>query len=164
MKSEDQKITDQFAMYRGDCVDAIKGIPDSSIHYSVFSPPFASLYVYGDSERDMGNCKDHGEFYKHFRFLVDELFRVTIPGRLLSMHCMNLPTSKARDGFIGISDFRGDLISLFCGKSQGNCTRLARFSFDSAATHPRLILRSPTPRCGMKDGFSIPRSASGKTR
>ena len=91
----------------------IHGIPSDSIHYQVFSPPFASLYTYSNSERDMGNCRTHSEFYEHFRFLVRELMRVTMPGRLLSFHCMNLPTSKERDGYIGISDFRGELIRIF---------------------------------------------------
>jgi len=100
-------------MYHGDCIDVLKGIPDNSIHYSIFSPPFASLYTYSNSERDMGNCKNHGEFYENMRFLVKELYRVIMPGRLISFHCMNLPTSKERDGVIGITDFRGKLIQLF---------------------------------------------------
>lgn len=113
MKVLDQVISDDFAMYHGDAVEVVKGIPDASIHYSVFSPPFASLYTYSNSDRDMGNVRSHAEFYAHFRFLVTDLLRVTMPGRLLSFHVMNLPTSKSRDGFIGISDFRGDLIRVF---------------------------------------------------
>lgn len=108
-----QSITERWAMYHGDCIEVLKGIPENSIHYSIFSPPFASLYTYSNSERDMGNCKNHDEFYFNFKFLVDELFRVMMPGRLLSFHCMNLPTSKERDGVIGINDFRGKLIQLF---------------------------------------------------
>lgn len=102
-----------WKMYLGDCVEMIKNIPNDSIHYSIFSPPFASLYTYSNSERDMGNCKTDDEFYTHFKFLIKELYRVVMPGRLLSFHCMNLPTSKERDGFIGIRDFRGDLIKMF---------------------------------------------------
>jgi hypothetical protein len=83
------------------------------VHYSIFSPPFASLYVYSNSDRDMGNVRDGEEFAAHFRFLIPELLRVTKPGRLLSFHCMNLPTSKDRDGFIGVTDFRGQLIRAF---------------------------------------------------
>jgi len=109
----DQLVTDDFAMYHGDCVEVVRGMPDSSLHYSVFSPPFASLYTYSNSERDMGNCKDHAEFFGQFRFLVGELLRVTMPGRLLSFHAMDLPTSKQRDGFIGITDFRGELVRMF---------------------------------------------------
>lgn len=99
--------------YLGDCVEQSKILADNSIHYSIFSPPFASLYTYSNSDRDMGNCKTNEEFVEHFKFLVKELYRVMMPGRLLSFHCMNLPTSKARDGEIGIWDFRGDLIKAF---------------------------------------------------
>lgn len=113
----DQTVTDDFALYNADCVDVIRGLPDESIHYSIFSPPFASLYTYSASPRDMGNCTTHDEFFGQFRFLAPELYRVTKPGRLLSFHCMLLPTSKARDGFIGLTDFRGQLIREFqaCG-------------------------------------------------
>lgn len=104
---------ENWAMYRGDCVEVIKGIPDRSIHYSIFSPPFSSLYVYSASERDMGNSRTHAEFFEHLTFLAPELERVLLPGRLLSFHCMNLPTSKERDGVIGITDFRGELIRVF---------------------------------------------------
>jgi hypothetical protein len=107
---EDQVIHEKFALYRGDCVELIRGIPTDSIAYSIFSPPFASLYTYSASMRDMGNCKDHAEFFEHFAYLATELHRVIMPGRLVSMHCMLLPTSKSRDGFIGLTDFRGDLI------------------------------------------------------
>ncbi|WP_405289522.1 DNA-methyltransferase [Methanobrevibacter sp.] len=95
----------------------MNSIPDNSIHYSIFSPPFADLYVYSNSERDMGNCKSKSEFYEHFKFIVKELYRIMMNGRLVSFHCMNLPTSKQKDGFIGITDFRGELIKLFqdCG-------------------------------------------------
>ncbi|WP_337571543.1 site-specific DNA-methyltransferase [Mitsuokella jalaludinii] len=108
-----QEVNEKFSLYNGDSVEVLKGIPDNSIHYSIFSPPFASLYTYSNSDRDMGNSKTDDEFYEHFTFLVKELYRVTIPGRLLSFHCMNLPTSKVRDGVIGIKDFRGLLIRIF---------------------------------------------------
>jgi DNA modification methylase len=113
MKVINQEQGKDWALYQGDCVEVIKGIPDNSIHYSIFSPPFASLYTYSNSERDMGNTKNHSEFYEQFKFLVNELYRVIMPGRLLSFHCMNLPTSKERDGYIGITDFRGELIKIF---------------------------------------------------
>ncbi|MCC7541932.1 MAG: site-specific DNA-methyltransferase [Deltaproteobacteria bacterium] len=109
----DQTIAERFALYNSDCIDVLRGLPDASVHYSVFSPPFASLYTYSASPRDMGNVTSHAEFYEQFRFLVPELYRVTKPGRLLSFHCMLLPTSKARDGFIGLRDFRGELIRAF---------------------------------------------------
>ena len=108
-----QEVNEKFSLYNGDSVEVLKGIPDKSIHYSIFSPPFASLYTYSNSDRDMGNSKTDDEFYEHFTFLVKELYRVTMPGRLLSFHCMNLPTSKVRDGVIGIKDFRGLLIRIF---------------------------------------------------
>ena len=103
----------KFEMRLGDCCEQLKDVPDNSIDYSIFSPPFSSLYTYSNSMRDMGNCKTHSEFYEHFKFLVIELFRVMAAGRLLSFHCMNLPTSKTRDGVIGITDFRGMLIKMF---------------------------------------------------
>jgi len=113
MKILGQEISERWAAYHGDCVEVVSGIPDDSIHYSIFSPPFASLYTYSASDRDMGNCRDADAFYRHFLFLVKELHRVIMPGRLVSFHCMNLPFSKERDGFIGIRDFRGDLIRMF---------------------------------------------------
>jgi hypothetical protein len=97
----------------GDCVEVVRELAEASVDFTVFSPPFASLYTYSNSDRDMGNCADHETFYRHFGFLVGELLRVTKPGRLLSFHCMNLPTSKVRDGVIGLRDFRGELIRLF---------------------------------------------------
>lgn len=108
-----QSLSERFAIYHGDSCEIVPELPDASVDYSIFSPPFASLYTYSASDRDMGNCLTHAEFYEHFRFLVGELLRVTKPGRVLSFHCMNLPTTKARDGYIGISDFRGLLIKLF---------------------------------------------------
>lgn len=102
-----------WTVHLGDCVEVARELPADSIDYSVFSPPFASLYTYSNSDRDMGNCKSYAEFYDHFRFLVAELLRVTKPGRLLSFHCMNLQTSKFRDGVIGIHDFRGELVRMF---------------------------------------------------
>ena len=109
----DQVVKQKYAIYNGDSCEVIKGIPDNSIHYTIFSPPFASLYTYSNSDRDMGNCKGDKEFAEHFRFLIDELYRVTMPGRLLSFHCMQLPLSKERDGVIGLKDFRGELIRMF---------------------------------------------------
>jgi len=105
-----QTITDKAAIYHGDAVQVLAGLPDESIHYSIFSPPFASLYTYSNSERDLGNCRTYEEFFDHYRFIARELYRITKPGRLISFHCMLLPTSKEHDGFIGIRDFRGDLI------------------------------------------------------
>lgn len=108
-----QSVTDRYALYNGDSCEVLKGIPDNSIHYSIFSPPFASLYTYSNSERDLGNCRTTSEFYEQFMFIVSELYRVIMPGRLISFHCMDLPLSKERDGIIGIRDFRGELIKVF---------------------------------------------------
>ena len=104
---------DGWDLKLGDCVERIREIPDGAVGYTIFSPPFASLYTYSNSDRDMGNCKTDDEFAEHFAYLIPELYRVTAPGRLLSFHCMNLPTTKERDGYIGIRDFRGDLIREF---------------------------------------------------
>ena len=109
----DQTVTENFAAYHADCIDVLRGMPDNSAHYSIYSPPFASLYTYSASPRDMGNCASHEEFFEQFRFLAPELYRVIKPGRLMSFHCMLLPTSKARDGVIGLTDFRGQLIRAF---------------------------------------------------
>ena len=104
---------DNFYLMKGDCVERTKELEDNSIHYTIFSPPFSSMYTYTDHIEDMGNCKEDEEFYQHFKFLITELYRVTMPGRHVSFHCMNLPTSKSRDGYIGIKDFRGMLIRAF---------------------------------------------------
>ena len=109
----DQAIGENYALYNGDSCEVLKGIPESSIHYEIFSPPFASLYTYSNSERDLGNCRTTTEFYEQFKYIVSELYRVLMPGRLVSFHCMDLPLSKERDGIIGIRDFRGEMIRLF---------------------------------------------------
>lgn len=102
-----------WTMHLGDSVDVVGAMESDSIDYTVFSPPFESLYTYTATDRDIGNCRSSAEFREHFGYLVESLFRVTKPGRLLSFHCMNLPTSKVRDGVIGLRDFRGELIKLF---------------------------------------------------
>lgn len=106
-------VDGSWEMTLGDCVDVVRKMKTDSIHYSIFSPPFASLYTYSASMRDMGNCRTHTEFFEHFSFLAEDLYRVTMPGRCLSFHCMNLPVSKQNWGYIGITDFRGDLIRIF---------------------------------------------------
>ena len=105
-----QHITDKFAIYNGDSCEVLKEIPDNSIHYSVTSIPFASLYTYSNSDRDMGNSRTYEEFAEQYMYLGKEWYRVMMQGRCVSIHCMNLPTSKERDGYIGIRDFRGDVI------------------------------------------------------
>lgn len=113
----DQAIANRYALYHGDSVEITKEIPDNSIHYTIFSPPFSQLYVYSNSDRDMGNCKGDDEFYAHFKYLAEELYRITMPGRLLSFHCMDLPMMKSRDGVIGLKDFPALMLNIFqdCG-------------------------------------------------
>jgi DNA modification methylase len=113
MNCIDQVVNDRYAAYHGDCVEVLKGLPDQSIGYSIFSPPFASLYTYSNSPRDMGNVRDDAEFFAHLDFLIAELRRVMKPGRNISFHCMDMPSSKERDGVIGLKDFPGDLLRAF---------------------------------------------------
>lgn len=103
----------KFTAIHGDCVEEVAKLPDNSIDFSIFSPPFAELYVYSDDIRDMGNCKDYEEFFVHFQFLVKELARVIKSGRLVAVHCMDLPAMKVKDGYIGLKDFSGMLIQSF---------------------------------------------------
>ena len=100
MKVLSQEHGEKWSMYHADCVEGLRGLPDESVHYSIFSPPFASLYTYSASPRDMGNCPGSHEFFEHFKFAIHELYRTLKPGRLMSMHCMLLPTFKQRDGFL----------------------------------------------------------------
>lgn len=103
---------DTWSAYQGDCVSVVKQLPDNSIGFSVYSPPFASLFVYSDSECDMGNSASDEEFYDHYAYLVAEKLRVTKPGRLTAVHCTDLPMTKWRDGNVGIKDFSGQIIRL----------------------------------------------------
>jgi hypothetical protein len=102
-----------WAIYNGDCCEVVPALPDESIGFSVFSPPFASLYVYSDIVNDMGNCESDEQFFEQFSYLVKELFRVTKTGRLCSVHCMNMPSTIQHNGYIGLRDFRGDIIRCF---------------------------------------------------
>jgi DNA modification methylase len=113
MNVKNQYVDDRMALYHGDSCEVLTAIPNSSIHFSIYSPPFASLYTYTNSDRDLGNSRNKIEFFDHFEFIVRELYRILIPGRLMAVHCMNIPTMKSKDGFIGIDDFRGDLIRLY---------------------------------------------------
>jgi len=109
----DQASGQTWHMYHGDCCEVLNGIPDESVDFSVFSPPFASLYVYSDSERDMGNSESDEQFFEHFAYLVELLLKKVKPGRLVSVHCMNLPSTISHNGYIGIRDFRGQIIRTF---------------------------------------------------
>src|SRR5438046_1503201 len=101
----DQVITDDYAIYLGDSCELLRGFPDDSIGFGIHSPPFQGLYKFSNSERDVSNSEG-AQFWDHYGYIIGELFRVTKPGRLCSVHCMQLPTSKIRDGFIGMRDFR----------------------------------------------------------
>lgn len=101
---------ENWALYLADTVEVMHGLPDGLIDCAIFSPPFSDLFVYSDSERDMGNCGSHSEFMEHYRFFAEGLFKAMKPGRIVCVHCTDLPTRKGRDGFIGLHDFSGDLI------------------------------------------------------
>lgn len=101
---------DNWAVYNADCIEALAGMPEGSIDLSIFSPPFSDLFVYSDSERDMGNCSSHDEFMEHYKFFSQNLYRAMKPGRIICVHCTDLPARKGKDGFIGLHDFSGDLI------------------------------------------------------
>ncbi|GAA6176914.1 DNA-methyltransferase [Sulfitobacter pacificus] len=99
-----------WGLYNGDCIEVMAGLPEGSVDCSIFSPPFADLFVYSDSERDMGNCGSYSEFMDHYRYFAENLYRAMKPGRITCVHCTDLPSRKGKDGFIGLQDFSGDLI------------------------------------------------------
>jgi len=101
---------DNWAIYLADCIEIMNGLPEGLIDLSIFSPPFSDLFVYSDSERDMGNCGSHEEFMEHYAYFARALYRAIKPGRLACVHCSDLPARKSKDGFIGLHDFGGDLI------------------------------------------------------
>jgi DNA modification methylase len=107
----DTEVTDTWSMMLGDSCERLAELGDDSIDFTIYSPPFASLYVYSPSDRDLGNSASTAEFLEHYRFIINELMRVTKPGRLVAVHCAQIPTQKWRDGAIGLRDFRGDLIA-----------------------------------------------------
>lgn len=102
-----------WTLYLNDCVQAARNLPENSIDFSIFSPPFSNLYVYSDSIADMGNSADHGEFFQHFGYLIPELLRITVPGRLVAIHCKDLPLYLNRDGAMGLYDFPGEIRAAF---------------------------------------------------
>lgn len=101
-------ITDQYALYNGDCIEKMAIMPDSMIDMSIYSPPFANMYTYSSSDHDLGNCRNYDEFMQHYEFVVKELYRLTKPGRFTAVHCMDIP----RNGDGGIQDFPGDIVRL----------------------------------------------------
>ncbi len=106
----DQASGNGWHLWNGDCVEVSRGLPDNSVHQIIYSPPFESLYTFSDDPRDMSNCTDKDTFWTHFKFLIDQCYRIMKPGRIVCVHVMQLPTSKTRDGFIGIRDFRGEVV------------------------------------------------------
>lgn len=101
---------DNWAIYLADCIEIMEGLPEGIVDCAIFSPPFSDLFVYSDSERDMGNCGSHAEFMEHYSYFTQALYRVLKPGRVACVHCSDLPARKGKDGFIGLHDFSGDLI------------------------------------------------------
>lgn len=115
MKVADQLVTDRYALYNGDCMEVLATLPEDSIHLSIYSPPFAGLYQYSSSERDLSNARNYDEFFEHYEHIVRELARVTLPGRITAVHCMDVPTGNT--GCDALIDFPGDIIRMHarCG-------------------------------------------------
>lgn len=112
IKALEQVVTDDYAIYNGDSCELIRAIPGDSVHFGIHSPPFEGLYKFSNSDRDISNNEGDG-FWTHYSFLIQEILRVTMPGRLHAVHCMQLPTSKTRHGFIGMRDFRGEIVRAY---------------------------------------------------
>jgi len=110
MACADQVVTDSYALYLGDCLEVLAKMPNASVHLSLYSPPFCGLYNYSSSERDMSNCRSYEEFFEHYGFLVGELARVSLPGRMTAVHCMDVPSGNTRND--SLKDFPGDIIRL----------------------------------------------------
>lgn len=106
----EQVVNDRFAVYLGDCLEVMPTLPDNKLHLSVYSPPFGGLYHYSSSDRDLSNCDDYDQFFEHYAFVVRELFRLTMPGRMTAVHCADLPSGNS--GNDHLIDFSGDVIRL----------------------------------------------------
>jgi DNA modification methylase len=111
MAVKTHEITENYALYHGDCCEVMPTLPDGSVHLSIYSPPFCGLYNYSSSERDLSNCRSYEEFFEHYEFVVEEILRLTMPGRCTAVHCMDIPRGGARLGG-GLTDFPGDIIRL----------------------------------------------------
>jgi hypothetical protein len=112
IKAVEQTVNDDYAIYQGDSCELIRAVPSESVHFGIHSPPFEGLYKFSNFDRDISN-NEGGAFWEHYAFLIQELLRVTKPGRLHSVHCMQLPASKTRHGYIGVRDFRGDIVRAY---------------------------------------------------
>lgn len=110
MAVADQLLTDRYALYQGDCLEVMPTLPDGRVHLSIYSPPFGGLYHYSSSDRDLSNCDDYGQFFEHYTFVVRELARLTMPGRMTAVHCMDVPSGNS--GTDHMIDFPGDIIRL----------------------------------------------------
>ena len=108
-----QASGENWTLWNADCIEVVNSLPENSLHLSIFSPPYASLYTYSNSDRDMGNSVNDDQFYEHFDYLIADLLRATKPGRIVCVDVMNIPAMKERDGYIGLKDFRGDIIAAF---------------------------------------------------
>lgn len=117
----EQSITSRYAAYCGDCVEVMSGFPDNSMHLSVYSPPFAGLYQYSSDERDVSNSRNYAEFMEHYAFIINEIHRITVPGRMTAVHCMDINLSNTGMGDARM-DFPGDIIELHCGCQDDTCT------------------------------------------
>jgi DNA modification methylase len=106
----DQKLTDRYAVYNADCIEVLSAFPAKKIHLSLYSPPFGGLFCYSSSERDLSNCTDYNQFFEHYSFVVKELARVTLPGRMTAVHCMDVPSGNSGTDYL--IDFPGDIIRL----------------------------------------------------
>lgn len=122
MAVDSQVVTDQYAIFNGDCIEVMRGLRDESVGLSVYSPPFGGLYNYSSDERDLSNCRDYDQFFEHYNFVVAEIARLTMPGRCTAVHCMDVPNGGAR--FDSYTDFPGDIIRLH-----------AQHGFDFVARH-----------------------------
>lgn len=110
MAVKDQTVTDAYAIYLGDCMEVMPKLPSNSVHLSIYSPPFGGLYHYSSSERDLSNCRDYREFFEHYSFVVKEIARLTMPGRMTCVHCMDVPSGNSGKDYL--VDFPGDIIRL----------------------------------------------------
>ena len=106
----DQEITDRYAIYNADCIDIMRSLPAERVHLSVYSPPFGGLFCYSSSDRDLSNCADYDQFFEHYAFVVRELARITLPGRMTAVHCMDVPSGNTGTDYL--IDFPGDIIRL----------------------------------------------------
>lgn len=161
-----------FTAYNGDCVEVLQSLPSDKIHLSLYSPPFVGLYIYSDSNRDMGNCKSDAEFFEHYKFAIKELYRITVPGRCSVVHCKDLPAYHHRDGYAGLKDFPGAIIKAHeeCGwgfhsrVTIWKCPVVERERTNNNGLLHKTVLRDRSQlRQGMADYLLIFRKSSPET-